>query len=59
MSEEREHSEHFTDEDLAFLRYARFGQLPARVTPAELVETAETDAPPEEPPEPTARREWA
>ncbi|MGW0228628.1 hypothetical protein ACWDWO_09975 [Actinopolymorpha singaporensis] len=43
--------ERFTDEELAFLRYVRFGELPERVSPAEWVETAETD-----PPEPFPNR---
>jgi hypothetical protein len=33
----------FTDEDYAFLRWVRFGELPPRVAPAELVEVVETD----------------
>ncbi len=36
-------SEEFTDEELAFLRRARFGELPARVRPEELVTLVETD----------------
>lgn len=43
--------ERFTDEELAFLRYVRFGELPERVSPAEWVETSETD-----PPEPFPHR---
>ncbi|GLZ39531.1 hypothetical protein [Actinokineospora sp. NBRC 105648] len=35
--------ENFTDEELAFLRHARFGELPARVLPADLVELKETE----------------
>jgi hypothetical protein len=35
--------EHFSDEEMAFLRYARFGQLPPRVQPEERVELVETD----------------
>lgn len=38
--------EHFTDEEMAFLRYARFGELPPRVLPTEWVELQETDPPP-------------
>jgi hypothetical protein len=38
----------FTDPDLAFLRHARFGELPARVRPADMVEMAETEP----------RRDW-
>jgi hypothetical protein len=33
----------FTDEEWAFLRYARFGELPGRVLPEERVELVETD----------------
>lgn len=43
--------EHFTDEELAFLRHARFGELPERVRPEEYVELTESEAPPEAPPE--------
>jgi hypothetical protein len=35
--------EEFTDDELAFLRHARFGELPARVRPDELVQLVETD----------------
>jgi hypothetical protein len=35
--------ERFTDDELAFLRHARFGELPPRVRPEELVELVETD----------------
>jgi hypothetical protein len=38
-----EGSEHFTDEEAAFLRYAQFGELPARVPPEHLVESTETE----------------
>ena len=37
--------ERFTDEELAFLRYARFGELPQPVRSADLVEVVETDQP--------------
>jgi hypothetical protein len=37
--------ESFTDAELAFLRHARFGELPRRVRPDERVELAETDPP--------------
>lgn len=43
MAEEAERVE-FTDEEAAFLRHARFGELPPRVLPAERVELVETDA---------------
>jgi hypothetical protein len=35
--------EEFTDDELAFLRHVRFGELPARVLPQELVTLVETD----------------
>ncbi|GAB2991024.1 hypothetical protein LWP59_06745 [Amycolatopsis acidiphila] len=35
----------FTDEELAFLRHVRFGTLPPRSKPADLVETVETEQP--------------
>ena len=52
-------AEQFTDEELAFLRFARFGELPARVMPAEMVETVDAEAEREEPQQPMVRREWA
>jgi hypothetical protein len=33
----------FTDEEWAFLRYVRFGELPGRVAPEDRVELKETD----------------
>ncbi|MDG6102805.1 hypothetical protein Daura_41185 [Dactylosporangium aurantiacum] len=38
----------FTDPELAFLRHARFGELPPRVRPSDTVELVETDP----------RRDW-
>ena len=35
--------EPFTDAEFAFLRHARFGELPARVRPEDQVELEETD----------------
>ena len=35
----------FTDDEMAFLRHARFGDMPARVRPDERVEVAETEPP--------------
>jgi hypothetical protein len=35
----------FTDEDAAFLRHVRFGELPSRVRPEDWVEETETDPP--------------
>ncbi|MDQ0379147.1 hypothetical protein [Amycolatopsis thermophila] len=37
--------ERFTDEELDFLRFARFGELPPRVPPEQLVEVVETEQP--------------
>ncbi|MDG4825757.1 hypothetical protein O7635_28250 [Asanoa sp. WMMD1127] len=42
MADEDEHVL-FTDEEAAFLRHVRFGELPARVLPEDLVELHETD----------------
>jgi hypothetical protein len=53
--------ERFTDEELAFLRHARFGELPPRVRPEDLVELVETDARrdvPETLGDPDERRLW-
>lgn len=58
MGEDRGHTERSTDEEFARRRHVRFGELPARVTPADLVETVDTDPPHEEPPQPPVRREW-
>jgi hypothetical protein len=33
----------FTDEEWAFLRYARFGELPPRIRPEDRVELQETE----------------
>lgn len=33
----------FSDEELAFLRHARFGELPGRVLPEDYTEAAETE----------------
>lgn len=43
-----EQREDFTDEEFAFLRHVRFGQLPERVLPSDMVELSETEA----------RRDW-
>ncbi len=47
-----------SEEEYAALRQTRFGELPARVTPTELVETVETELRHEEPAEPPVRQEW-
>lgn len=38
-------TERFTDDELAFLRHVRFGDLPERVLPDSYVELAESDSP--------------
>jgi hypothetical protein len=58
MGADADHAEPFTDEELAFLRKVRFGQLPARVRPEDLVETEETEPAHDEPGPPMVRREW-
>ncbi|MGN9910102.1 hypothetical protein ACTMTJ_21365 [Phytohabitans sp. LJ34] len=58
MSEDHDRAEPFTDDELAFLRHVRFGSLPARVRPEDLVETEEADRSREEPQEPMVPREW-
>jgi hypothetical protein len=47
-----------TDEDFALLRHAKFGELPDRVAPEDMVETADADPAHEEPQQPPVRREW-
>jgi hypothetical protein len=54
MTEEPTHAERFTDEEAAFRRHARFGELPARVGPAERVELTEAE-PRRDLPEPDPR----
>jgi hypothetical protein len=34
----------FTDDELAFLRHVRFGELPVRIGPEAMVELTETEA---------------
>jgi hypothetical protein len=58
MSEDPEQAEPRTEEELAHLRRARFGHLPARVRPEDLVETEEAEHVHEEPEQPMVRREW-
>jgi hypothetical protein len=67
MDQDRQHTEQFTDEEVALRRHARFGQLPARVVPddlayltrcaGDLIETKQTDPPHEEPQEPQEPQE--
>jgi hypothetical protein len=35
----------FTEEEAAFLRFVRFGELPPRILPTDLAETVETEPP--------------
>jgi hypothetical protein len=58
VSDDPGNTERFTDEEYAFLRHIRFGELPARVAPEDLVEAVETDPRHEEPEQPPVRREW-
>jgi hypothetical protein len=58
MSEDREQPQPSTDEELADLRLTRFGRLPARVRPEDLVETEDAEPVHEEPGQPMVRREW-
>lgn len=39
-----------SDEEAELFRFLRFGQLPDRVPPGQMVETVQTEATPEEPP---------
>jgi hypothetical protein len=45
MADEHLIRERFTDEEAAFLRHVRFGELPPRVLPSDYVEVVETDPP--------------
>ena len=45
-----------TDEEAELFRFIRYGQLPDRVQPGEMVETVRTDAVPNEPLTDEARR---
>ena len=58
MGEDRGHTDRLTDEEFEIQRHVRFGKLPPRVAPADVVETTETDPPHEEPEQPPVRREW-
>ena len=58
MSGDREQIEPRTEEELTQQRQARFGHLPARVGPQDLVESEEAEPVHEEPEQPMVRREW-
>ena len=53
-----EPAESFTDEEYAFLRHVRFGELPVRVRPEERIESAETEFPPDRPDPVGGESEW-
>ncbi|MDO3685692.1 hypothetical protein [Micromonospora sp. C28ISP2-4] len=53
-----EPAESFTDEEYAFLRHVRFGELPARVRPEERIEATETEFPPDRPDPVGGESEW-
>ena len=59
MGEQHGPREHFTDEELAFLRYVRFGELPPRIRPSEWVELTETDPRRDRPESAGSEAEWA
>ena len=50
--------EHFTDDEAAFLRHVRFGELPKRVLPWEMVELTETEPRQDWPDSVVDRRSW-
>lgn len=58
MSDDEEALEPHTEEELAQMRQARFGHLPARVRPEDQVESESADPVHEEPGQPLVRREW-
>ena len=45
-----------TDDEAELFRFIRYGQLPDRVQPGQMVETVRTDAVPDEPPSDDVRR---
>jgi hypothetical protein len=58
MGDDPGHTDRSTDEQFEGLRHLTFGKLPARVAPADLVETTQTDAPHQASEQPPVRREW-
>ncbi|MFI6128416.1 hypothetical protein [Micromonospora sp. NPDC051141] len=48
----------FTDDEYAFLRHVRFGELPAPMRPEERMEAIETDVPPGRPDPVGGESEW-
>jgi hypothetical protein len=53
-----EDAQPFTDEEAAFWRHVRWGQLPVRVSPEEWVELQETDEPPLRPDDRLDDSDW-
>lgn len=47
MDQEPQHTTQSTEEELALLRRAKFGELPAQVAPDDLIQTKETEPPQE------------
>jgi hypothetical protein len=43
MTEDHGNGERFSEEEFAFLRHVRFGELPGRVSPQDRVELTETE----------------
>lgn len=54
-----DHAEQVTDEELAVARHARFGELPSRVQPAELVESVDAGSQQDVPPPAGDAQLWA
>ncbi|GII84346.1 hypothetical protein Ssi03_23360 [Sphaerisporangium siamense] len=58
MDDENTPVEQFSAEEYAFLRYVRFGTLPERVRPSEMVEVVATDRPQEVPDQALDAAHW-
>lgn len=58
MSDSTEDPERLAEEDPAYVRQAKFGRLPARVHPADVVESEDAGPVHDEPDVPMVRREW-
>ncbi len=50
MTDDQTPTSRFTDDESAFWRHVRFGELPARIRPEERVELTETEDPRDVPP---------
>jgi hypothetical protein len=57
MLDDQEAPAEFTDDELAFLRHVRFGELPPRVVPEAMVELTETEERRDRP-DPAFERDW-